>query len=225
MADDHDDRRRESRLEHSATALVYVGNDTHLCHILNLGPRGLLVAPPVHHAPGAFVRLNLTLPALDEVIDVDGVIVREGEARGFYAWGIELVDPPARVLEVIRTYIRWARDNAAALREPQNKLPSSRAEEQLENKATGPAYPRVVREAREHERRQARQRRRLDALLGASGRATGDGARARSPGAGGKRTRSSLDAGNSYQAAQLRRLYRQALDEVGDDEDDDDGER
>jgi len=162
------------------------------------------------------VRLNLTLPALDEVIDVDGVIAREGQARGYYAWGIELVDPPARVVELIRTYIRWAKENAEALQQPHNKLPSSKAEEAIEAKATGPAYPAVLRKERDHARRRREQQARIEALTGASARATGEGpGPRRAPGA--KLSRSSLDAGASFQAAELRKLYRDALSEVGEE--------
>ena len=205
------ERRGADRTGYSATALVFVANERYTCVVLNISPTGLLVIPPLREKPGVFVRLNLTLPALDEVIDVDGVIIREGEARGHYAWGIEFVDPPEHVQKVIRTYIRWATENRDALRRPEHKLPSSKAQSAINDKSTGPAYPAI--DVAQAKAKGAKRSPTLSksARLRGLGSATGQGARSSESESKGRR---SSDAGSSFQAAELRKLYRDALKEV-----------
>jgi hypothetical protein len=248
------ERRSDQRTGYSASALVFIANQRYSC-VLNLAPTGLLLIPPLREKPGVFVRLNLTLPALDEVIDVDGVIAREGKARGHYAWGIEFVDAPERVKQLIRTYINWARDNAAALQNPNNKLPSSKAQREIDDKATGPAYravdtgtyravaadagdntseeTRIGADDADKDQPSAQQERRARrsgrsptlpkaqryrglgsaSSKGAVGNTTGSKPKA-------KKRRSSPDAGESFEAAELRRLYRDAVREVDKGSDD-----
>ena len=208
-----EDRRRGPRTEHMATALLFVASEQFTCRILNLGTGGVLLIPPTRRPPGMFVRLNLSLPAFDELIDLDGVITRAGEERGHYTWSVEFINAPAREIELIRTFIRWAKDNAEALRRPQNKLPSSEAQRQIEKSVTGPAHPAV---------RTTPAARREGTGPGHPRVGTGPGHPRVGTGPEHPRVGSGSRPGAaSYEPIELQRLYRDALEALADDDDED----
>lgn len=140
------ERRKEVRANVSASALVFVANAQHSCPILNLSAGGIQLVAPGHGQAGLFVRLNLALPAFEERIDVDGVIVRESEEGGRYSWSIEFINPTPHAVGLIRTYIGWARDHTEDLRRSQHRLSTSRALRSVGGGITGPDHP-VVSEA------------------------------------------------------------------------------
>lgn len=137
------ERRKEVRANVSASALVFVANAQHTCRILNLSAGGIQLIAPGHGQAGLFVRLNLTLPAFSERIDVDGVMVRESDEGGRYSWSIEFINPPPHAVSMIRTYIGWARDHAEDLRRSQHRLSTASALRTVGGGITGPEHPAV----------------------------------------------------------------------------------
>ena len=132
-----EERRSSPRTEYSATAIVYLGNEQFTCRIADLSRTGLLVFPPVRRGSGTFVRLNISLPALEQVLDVDGFVMREAERDGYYTWGVQFHQPSARAAALIETYVEWDRKREAAAEEP--GLSSISVE--IEKKGTGQDFP------------------------------------------------------------------------------------
>ena len=64
-----EDRRAAPRCAYSATAIVYVGNEKLVCRAVDISSGGMLIIPPTRGARGSFLRVNLSLPSFDEVLD------------------------------------------------------------------------------------------------------------------------------------------------------------
>jgi len=47
------------------------------------------------------------LPALEQVLDVDGFVKREAEKDDYYTWGVQFHQPSARAVALIDTYVEW----------------------------------------------------------------------------------------------------------------------
>jgi len=62
---------------YKARASVFFNNNSHTCNIINLSRDGALLTSPVAAEPGNFLRLNLKLPGMDQLIDLDAVMVRQ----------------------------------------------------------------------------------------------------------------------------------------------------
>jgi hypothetical protein len=103
-----EERRREPRIPFAARADVSLGNDRFVCDLVNISASGALLLPPRTGHPGTFARFNLSLPALDEVLDVDTVVVRETTVDGRYAWGVQFTWMSPRTSALLRAYIQWA---------------------------------------------------------------------------------------------------------------------
>lgn len=86
---------------------MYVGNQQFTARVVNVSAQGVLIVPPVDQPRGAFIRINLTLPALDRVIDVDGVVTREADVDGYRAWGVQFHEPSAEARALLETFVRW----------------------------------------------------------------------------------------------------------------------
>lgn len=110
----HPDRRRAGRAAYSITAVVYLRDERFTARVLNLSASGLLIIPPVDAAPGTLVRLNLTLPGLDQIIDVQGVVAREELVEGYRAWGVEFHGTARETAGLLETYVEWARERQLA---------------------------------------------------------------------------------------------------------------
>jgi len=133
------ERRGSPRTDYSATAIVYLGNEQFSCRIADLSRTGLLLFPPVRQATGTFLRLNISLPALDQFLDVDGFVMREAEKDGYYTWGVQFHQPSAEAEALIETYVEWDRKREATEEEPEPGASSV----QIEKKGTGPGFPKV----------------------------------------------------------------------------------
>ena len=103
------ERRGSPRADYFAAALVWVGNHQFSCDIANLSGPGVMLFPPERHGRGTFLRINIKLPALDQVLDVDGFVVREGQKDGFYCWGVKFHQPSKKAEVLLRTYVQWRR--------------------------------------------------------------------------------------------------------------------
>lgn len=106
-------RRTKPRSSYSATAVVFLGNEQFTARIVNISASGVLIYPPVRRSKGTFLRLHLSLPALREMLDVDGVVVRETTHKGYYAWGVHFHDPTPDVVALLDTYVTWKREKVA----------------------------------------------------------------------------------------------------------------
>lgn len=107
MAKPIKERRSEPRIPFYAHAYVFCHNRKHICQIINMSCRGALLTPPIHLKVGTYVRLNLKLPQLDDLIDVDAVVVRDTNVRGCQAWGVSFVSVSERADVLMRTFVDW----------------------------------------------------------------------------------------------------------------------
>ncbi|MBW2735583.1 MAG: PilZ domain-containing protein [Deltaproteobacteria bacterium] len=107
-ADNSQDRRVAPRCAYSATAVVYVANEQLVCRAIDISTSGMLIIPPTRRERGSFLRVNLSLPSFDEVLDVDAIVVREAEVNGRYAWGVAFHDPDERVVQLLGAFVQWA---------------------------------------------------------------------------------------------------------------------
>ena len=71
------ERRATPRVPFKAKASVFFNNNNYTCNIINLSRKGALLTSPVDADPGNYLRLNLRLPGLDDLIDLDAVVVRQ----------------------------------------------------------------------------------------------------------------------------------------------------
>lgn len=133
------ERRGSPRTSYSETAIVYLGNEQFSSRLADLSRSGLLVFPPMRQGPGTFLRLNISLPALDTVLDVDAFVVREDEKDGYYTWGVQFHELSAEAGALIDTYVKWDRNREVHSVKPD---PGSISVE-MEKKRTGPDFPAV----------------------------------------------------------------------------------
>ena len=101
------ERRSHPRIPFHAHAYVFCHNRKHICQIINMSSRGALLTPPIHVANGTFIRLNLKLPQLDELIDVDAVVIRDAKVGQAHAWGVSFVNVSERTDRLMRTFVDW----------------------------------------------------------------------------------------------------------------------
>lgn len=101
------DRRLSPRCAYSATAIVYVGSEQLVCRAVDISSGGMLIIPPNRRERGSFLRINLSLPSFDEVLDIDAIVVREAEVNGRYAWGVAFHEPEPRVVKLLAAFVQW----------------------------------------------------------------------------------------------------------------------
>lgn len=90
----------------ATAATAFVGNDRFGCRLARLDLEGACVIPSVRAQPGTFVRLNLALQGIEEVVDIDALIVRETRLDESYAWDLRFLEPPPHIVEAIGTFLR-----------------------------------------------------------------------------------------------------------------------
>ena len=163
---------RTGRQEYSAAAILHAGNDQYTCRLINVASSGLLLYAPRDLPKGTFLRLNLTLPGVEEVLDVDGVVVRRGHKEGHPVLGIKFFEPSPEFTATLVAFIRWLHDQKERRTEQKRQEqvrparparesldhpaqrprpssgeyafpPRSRAEHLLAQRMTGPHFPRV----------------------------------------------------------------------------------
>ena len=104
-----EERRSASRVNLAAKATLFVANRQVSCWIADISTRGALLFPIEKVTASQYVRLNVTLPSLSEVLDLDAVVVRETEASGRYAIALQFQGSDPRAETLIRTYVKWAK--------------------------------------------------------------------------------------------------------------------
>ena len=105
-------RERQERREHErvlfhARVSVFCGNEQHTCHLLNLSKQGALLAPDIGAAPNTFIRLNIRLPQLEELLDLDSVVVHDAADRRPNTWGVHFVNPERRTHALLSAFVDW----------------------------------------------------------------------------------------------------------------------
>lgn len=109
-----DSLARAASTEAGASALLYVASERYTCRILDLGKAGLLLAPPAERAPGRYGRLNLSLPAFEQMVDIDGLITDSHRELGIPFWSVAFIDPPDEASELIDRYLERRQHGAIA---------------------------------------------------------------------------------------------------------------
>ena len=102
-------RRKATRIPYPAEATVFVGSRQLTCRVVNLSADGVLIIPPNPIKPNQFVRLNISLPYLEEVLDLDGVVTRETRHEDDYGVVVQFHELPVASETLIRTFVRWAK--------------------------------------------------------------------------------------------------------------------
>lgn len=108
MTGNGQERRRAPRIPYEGEAVVFVGNDRHECRIVDLSKVGALIAPPLELKVGAYLRLNIKLPQLDQLIDVDAVVARETTYEGTYACGLAFMNVSKQADTLMEAFINRA---------------------------------------------------------------------------------------------------------------------
>ena len=98
------ERRTAPRVPYKAHAAVFYDNQSYTCHIVNLSRNGALLTAPTEAHQGAFVRLNLKLPGLDSLIDLDAIMVRQSEDQR-PVWAVNFCNVSARARAQLEQYI------------------------------------------------------------------------------------------------------------------------
>lgn len=155
------------RQQYSATALIFAGSMQFTCRIINIGSSGVLLYTPEEVPRGTFLRINLTLPGIDQVLDVDGVVSRVGKKREHIIIGVKFFEPNAAFTATVAAFVEWLEEKRvetageeltptpvmdptpAPAEIPTGTwhvavVPTTRAEENLARRTTGPHYPRVT---------------------------------------------------------------------------------
>ena len=101
------ERRSVPRIPYHAHAYVFCHNRKHICQVINMSCRGALLTPPIQVKNGTFIRLNLKLPQLDELIDVDAVVIRDTTVGQSHAWGVSFLNVSKRTDALMRTFVDW----------------------------------------------------------------------------------------------------------------------
>ncbi len=91
-------------MPYKAKATVFFNNTSYTCSVINLSRKGALLTSPVEAEPGAFLRLNLRLPGMDELIDLDAIMVRES-ADQKDTWAISFCQVSDKACNQLGDYI------------------------------------------------------------------------------------------------------------------------
>lgn len=119
---------------YSVTAVVYLGEERFTARVLNVSSGGLLLIAPVDAPLATRLRLNLTLPGLDQIVDVQADITRDERVEGYRAWGVRLVEPAPDTAILLQTYVDWVAERDGPL------VASPLRGTALDRTKTGPAH-------------------------------------------------------------------------------------
>ena len=100
------ERRAVLRTVFETNATVHMVNQQFNCLTRDLSPRGLALdgqKSPV--PPGTFMRLQFSLPNESLPIGIDGVLVRADPQDSGMIWGLQFIEPQARVQAKIEEYL------------------------------------------------------------------------------------------------------------------------
>jgi hypothetical protein len=78
----------------AAHGQVTAGETTAYCQVVSLSTDGVVVLPAMKGGPGLSLALEVQLPDHPAPLVLPGVVVREGEYHGHYAWQIQFVHLP-----------------------------------------------------------------------------------------------------------------------------------
>lgn len=137
---------RSPRQQYEAEALIYAGNRQFTCRLINIAASGVLLYSPEEVVRGTFIRLNLTLPGLDQVLDIDGVVARVGQKDRYIVLGVKFLDPSPEFTSVLGTFVKWLEERRNKKDAPprNGNVPPSKAAPKLARSTTGPHFPRVT---------------------------------------------------------------------------------
>ena len=129
--------RRVSRYPYAGEALVSFQNEQFTCRAVDIGVNSLILIPPSRATVGVYARMNLSLPGLDEVIDVDGIVTRETKADGYYAVEVRFHDSSRRAAALLATFVRW-RESRQRAGTGLHRLSTSPGMAAVRRRGTGP---------------------------------------------------------------------------------------
>lgn len=94
----HIERRKWARVHFRREIIAYAGAKRLSCLALDLSAGGVCLLPPVRATPGLLLRLNIGFPG-GRTIVVDGVLVREGNVKSRYIWGVRFHRVAPRIFD------------------------------------------------------------------------------------------------------------------------------
>lgn len=107
MAQPSKERRSVPRIPYLAHAYVHCHNRKQVCQIINISCQGALLSPPILAKIGTSIQLNLKLPQLDELIDLDAVVIRDASTNDSHAYGVSFVNVSRRSELLMKTFVDW----------------------------------------------------------------------------------------------------------------------
>ena len=122
------DRRAAPRVPYKAKASVFFNNNNYTCNIINLSRDGALLSSPVDAEPGNYLRLNLRLPGMDDLIDLDATMVRQASPQKD-RWAVSFFEVSKRAAQQLDDYI-----SDVLKRHVEKKALLDQKQEQEENK-------------------------------------------------------------------------------------------
>jgi hypothetical protein len=84
---------------------MFIGSQRFSCRLVNLSASRALLLAPHPLKPNTLVRLNLKVPGLDELIDVDAIVTGETSIDGAKAWDVKFTELGARAGRLLSAYI------------------------------------------------------------------------------------------------------------------------
>lgn len=67
-------KKKSARQAAAGEALVYLNSAQFTCRAVNISAKELLLIPSVSAPIGTYLRMNVSLPGFEELLDVDGLI-------------------------------------------------------------------------------------------------------------------------------------------------------
>ncbi len=139
--------KREQGQHYSTGAVVYAGNSQYTCRLLKISPTGTRLLAPCGLPRGTFIRINLTLPGVARVLDVDGVVAQAGREQGHIMLSVQFLNASQEFTITLATFLKWLGERRQSMAREGKKgaaeVPRSSAEAELERTTTGPHFPRV----------------------------------------------------------------------------------
>ena len=95
---------RAPRAPLDAETVVFLNNRQLVCQAGNISRSGMLLYPPERGRVGQYMRLVFALPGAGH-LDADALLVREAKEHQRYAWGVQFLQAPAHVQQLLDGYV------------------------------------------------------------------------------------------------------------------------
>jgi hypothetical protein len=95
---------RAPRAPLDAETVVFLNNRQLVCQAGNISRSGMLLYPPERGQVGQYMRLVFALPGAGH-LDADALLVREANEQQRYAWGVQFLQAPTHLQQLLDGYV------------------------------------------------------------------------------------------------------------------------